>query len=135
MQGYSHYYLLGLGSNISPEIHIPSAREELSTLGRVLRVSPAIETTTVGDTFTGTFTNQLVVLASDFGENELKENLLAIESRHGREAKTPARKVKDRTIDIDILSAGDTSSDCLNASLEESYYQEVQQYWRQEENV
>ncbi|MAD43417.1 MAG: 2-amino-4-hydroxy-6-hydroxymethyldihydropteridine diphosphokinase [Oceanospirillaceae bacterium] len=128
-------YLLGLGSNISPDINIPSACRALDMLGDVLQVSPAIATTTVGDTFTGPFMNQLVILQTELTEITLKENLLAIESRHGREAKTPARKIKDRTIDIDILMSAGNAADCLHARLDESYYREVQQHWLQEENV
>ena len=128
-------YLLGLGSNISPDINIPSACRALNMLGDVLQVSPVIATTTVGDTFTGPFMNQLVILQTELTEITLKEHLLAIESRHGREAKTPARKIKDRTIDIDILMSAGNATDCLHARLDESYYREVQQHWLQEENV
>ena len=68
-------YLLGLGSNISPDINIPSACRALDMLGDVLQVSPAIATTTVGDTFTGPFMNQLVILQTELTEITLKENL------------------------------------------------------------
>jgi len=132
---FMHFYLLGLGSNIDPEIYLPEACAELSAVGDIIDKSPALPTQKVGATFNGEFMNQLIVLASESEPDHLKQQLLSIESRLGREKKTPERQFRDRTIDIDILLCATTAEECRGAPLEESYYRCIQQQWRLQEKV
>lgn len=128
------YFLLGLGSNIEPENNLRKALELLQQQGEVVSASPAVATEAVGDTFHFAFMNQLVILHSEQQPNFLKIKLQNIERALGREAKNPERKEKDRTIDIDILYRSDEMNLCLNAELEDSYNQQVQQIWLEQNN-
>lgn len=128
-------YLLGLGSNIHPEQHLAEAIKELATLGDVLSASPRVDTSPVGSTFSNAFQNQLVLMDSELPPTLLKQKLLRIESRHGREAKCPERKNRDRTLDIDILTLGNSFEECLATPLEDSYYQEVMTYWQTQQSA
>lgn len=123
------HYLLGLGSNLQPERHLPLARSALTRIGKLLACSPVLDTHAVGETFRYPFQNQLVLVQSPLDGQSLKQELLKIEESLGREPKCDARKYKDRTIDIDILSSAPSSDDCLTQPLEDSYYRCVQQSW------
>lgn len=123
------FYLLGLGSNILPDEHLSSAYQELASLGDIMACSPTLETQAKGDTFSCSFKNQLIVLESDQVEPMLKQKLQRIEEKLGREPKSPSRKLKDRTIDIDILFRAHSFQDCQQAPLDDSYYQSVQTAW------
>ncbi|UXD88054.1 2-amino-4-hydroxy-6-hydroxymethyldihydropteridine diphosphokinase [Thalassolituus hydrocarboniclasticus] len=129
------FYLLGLGSNIDPEQHMLQAREALASLGTLCAQSPVLRSAPVGDTFHFEFKNQLLILSSELLPGPLKQRLQKIEVDLGREPKNPSRKIKDRTIDIDILAMAASAAECRNTPLEESYYRELQQLWHQEENV
>lgn len=130
-----NYYLLGLGSNINPEQHIQQAKTKLKEIGNILALSPCLSTAPVGDSFSESFANQLVVLESSIPAPLLKQKLQAIEVRLGREPKCPSRKSKDRTIDLDILGYANGFSECLSLKPEESYYQKVYEAWHQSEKV
>lgn len=125
-------YLLGFGSNIDPQHHFARATEQLQTIAQVVAQSPALTTDTVGDTFHFPFMNQLVIIETDLIANLLKLQLQRIEQQLGREPKNPARKQKDRTIDIDILFQGNSIEACLKAPLEDSYNQQIQAAWLQQ---
>jgi len=129
------YYLLGLGSNIRPKANLAHALEALTELGDLIGYSPAVFTEPVGETFSQEFGNQLVLLSCDLPAPMLKQRLQRIEEMLGREPKSPARKMRDRTIDIDIL--GDAVDIAAARALrpEESYYAEVYDVWDQSEKV
>jgi len=129
------YFLLGLGSNIEPQTHLPAAVTALDELGNVVERSPAIFTEPVGETFNQVFGNQLVVFQSDLPAPMLKQKLQRLEEHMGREPKSPARKTRDRTIDIDILTESEAHASLRAYVPEESYYAQVNAQWRQEENV
>ncbi len=129
------FYLLGLGSNIRPDDNMSSALEKIAQLGEVCSVSERITTAPVGDTFHGEFRNQMAVLKSDLLPGPLKQRLQQIEVQLGREPKSPARKTKDRTIDIDILGQAGNADSCRSLPLEESYFSAVARHWPQDENV
>lgn len=128
-------YLLGLGSNIAPLHHLASAKQALMHLGNVLVVSPTVETTPVGEGFSDGFYNQLLVIETDSVAPLLKQRLQRIEEQLGREPKTPARKHRDRPIDIDILAPLSDVNGAYHIELEDSYYATVQQQWRNELNL
>ena len=130
------YFLLGLGSNIDPRENLSRAVDALHSLGDIVDQSPAIFTEPVGDTFTHTFGNQLVILECGLPAPMLKQRLQRVEEQLGREPKSPARKTRDRTIDIDILQEAETSITPLKQTPpEESYYREVYERWNQAEKV
>ncbi|MDP2549426.1 2-amino-4-hydroxy-6-hydroxymethyldihydropteridine diphosphokinase [Oceanobacter sp. 4_MG-2023] len=124
------FYLLGLGSNLDPDTHLPLARQALNQHFELLATSPALETAPVGDTFHYTFKNQLAVIRTSLTAIQVKDILLNIERTLGREAKSPARKLKDRTIDLDILAEADAAPQCLSQALDDSYYRLVQKTWQ-----
>ena len=53
----------------------------------------------------------------------------------GREPKSPARKTRDRTIDIDILGEAQSAVEARALVPDESYYAEVYANWNQPEKV
>ncbi len=98
--------LLGLGSNLGNRLaSLESAVAALATLGPVRR-SDWFETEPVGPELCGepVFLNGAVALDTDMGLAELMNWILALEQELGRE---PGRRGGSRTIDVDILLAGD----------------------------
>ncbi|MBT2968817.1 MAG: 2-amino-4-hydroxy-6-hydroxymethyldihydropteridine diphosphokinase [Candidatus Thiodiazotropha sp. (ex Ctena orbiculata)] len=95
---------LSLGSNLAPEIHIPTALRELERLFGDLRISPIYESRSIG--FEGAnFHNLVVGILTDHSPRELVAELREVEKRHGRE-RTP-EKFSPRTLDIDLLTYGE----------------------------
>ena len=130
------YFLLGLGSNIDPKENLSRAIDTLHSLGEIVDQSPAVFTEPVGDSFTHSFGNQLIIIECNLPAPMLKQRLQRIEEQLGREPKSPARKTRDRTIDIDILQEAEDSITSLKQTPpEESYYREVYENWDQAENV
>lgn len=123
------YYLLGLGSNIDPYRYLQQARPALAELGSIVEHSAIIQTQAEGDSFSGMFCNQLLVLECSLPPTLLKQKLQRIEVALGREPKSPARKHKDRTIDLDILGKANSVEQCRQLPLTDSYYQQVQHQW------
>ncbi|UCG42239.1 MAG: 2-amino-4-hydroxy-6-hydroxymethyldihydropteridine diphosphokinase [candidate division WOR-3 bacterium] len=102
--------LLGLGSNLGNRLaNLENAVAALATLGPVRR-SCWFETEPVGPELAGepAFLNGAVALDTDLGPAELLERILGLERELGRE---PGRRSGSRTIDIDILLAGDRAYD------------------------
>ena len=56
------YFLLGLGSNIDPKENLSRAIDALHSLGEIVDQSPAVFTEPVGDSFTHSFGNQLIII-------------------------------------------------------------------------
>ena len=130
-----HFYLIGLGSNIAPDTHLPAALAELSQLCELVASSPVLTTAAVGTTFHGDFANQLAVIRCALPAPMLKHQLLRIESKLGREPKTPERKLHDRTIDLDILATAASAEEARQYALQDSYYRDIQTLWNQEIKV
>jgi 2-amino-4-hydroxy-6-hydroxymethyldihydropteridine diphosphokinase len=96
---------LGLGSNVDRERHIRAALAALRARFGVLVVSPVYDSAAVG--FSGNaFLNLVVGIDSDLPVGELAAFLRALEEANGR-VRGP-QKFNDRTLDIDILTFGDT---------------------------
>lgn len=129
------YFLLGLGSNIKPQQHLPAAITAIKALSDIIDQSPAVITAPVGDTFHHEFGNQLLIVACTLPTPMLKHQLQIIEENMGREPKSPARKTRDRTIDIDILGEAQSVREARALVPEESYYAEVYAQWDQPEKV
>lgn len=97
-------YFIGIGSNISPVQHIPAAIDMLMKTSDDLVVSRIIRTAPVGLLDNRHyFLNLVVMISSSLAAQPLKEVLNEIESNLGRDRNDPDKKVKDRTIDLDIL--------------------------------
>ncbi|WP_221796867.1 2-amino-4-hydroxy-6-hydroxymethyldihydropteridine diphosphokinase [Oceanobacter mangrovi] len=124
------FYLLGLGSNIDPASNLNKAMQLLQQQLQVLDCSPVIDTAAVGSCFNAAFKNQLILAACPLSPEHLKQQLLQMEERLGREPKTPERQFHDRPIDIDILAYADEPEPCLQTELSESYYQTALQRWQ-----
>lgn len=99
---------LGIGSNIEPEIHIPSALESLRAVFGPVRQSSTYVTAAVG--FEGpAFHNLVVSLQTDRSPADVAEMLRCIEQEHGR---TPdSRKFSSRKLDLDLLLYDDLVTD------------------------
>lgn len=95
--------ILGLGSNIQPQVHLSRAVAQLGDQFNSLELSPIYETQAVG--FSGAnFWNLIAGIKTDLTLGALKASLRAIELQLGREPH--AQKWADRSIDIDILMFG-----------------------------
>jgi len=99
---------LSLGSNIDPKHRIPAAIEVLREHFGDLVVSPVYESEAVG--FTGdNFYNLVVGIETRLPATQLAQRLREIESAHGRVR--GAEKFSSRTLDIDLLTYGDSQID------------------------
>lgn len=99
--GSSHLAYLNLGSNIQPETHLVRAVELLHEYGRVLKVSSAWESKSVGAEGPN-YLNACVLFQTALRQVELKETVIRpIEARLGR--RRSENKFAPRTIDIDIV--------------------------------
>ncbi|MFM2006204.1 MAG: hypothetical protein RLZZ09_1859 [Pseudomonadota bacterium] len=99
---------LSLGSNINPEIHIPSAILELENLFGPIVVSSTYETASVG--FEGpAFHNLVVAFQSDQDPREIARQLRELEERQGRTRNS--QKFSSRTLDVDLILYGSQISD------------------------
>tara|TARA_R110000772_G_scaffold210565_1_gene321289 strand:+ start:177 stop:710 length:534 start_codon:yes stop_codon:yes gene_type:complete len=97
-------YLLGIGSNIEPRaniakiIHLLLCQLPRLSLSRVLKIPP------IGMNSQRDFLNVVVFIETAMTEVELKMICNDIEITLGRDRHDPARKTKDRTADLDILT-------------------------------
>ncbi|GAB4462592.1 MAG: 2-amino-4-hydroxy-6-hydroxymethyldihydropteridine diphosphokinase [Anaerolineales bacterium] len=99
--GSSHLAYLNLGSNIQPETHLVRAVELLHEYGRVLKVSSAWESRSVGAEGPN-YLNACVLFQTALRQVELKEMVIRpIEAQLGR--RRSENKFAPRTIDIDIV--------------------------------
>lgn len=97
---------LSLGSNVDRERHIRVAIGALRARFGALTISPVYDCAAVG--FAGDpFINLVAGIDTDLSVGELAAWLRALEEAHGR-VREPGRRFNDRTLDIDILTWGDT---------------------------
>jgi 2-amino-4-hydroxy-6-hydroxymethyldihydropteridine diphosphokinase len=105
----SNLFYLSLGSNVGDrENHLRTAIERLRHCGQVTSVSSFYETEPVEFTEQAWFLNCAVALESTETPAQLMADLLSIEKTMGRQR---GKKKGPRTIDIDILLAGDAIVD------------------------
>jgi 2-amino-4-hydroxy-6-hydroxymethyldihydropteridine diphosphokinase len=97
--------LVALGSNIDSERNLGEAVRRLASFCRLLAVSPAYETTPVGNTEQPNFLNAAALIETDLTAAELKVRVLQIiEGDLGR-VRTEDKNAP-RTIDLDIALFG-----------------------------
>jgi 2-amino-4-hydroxy-6-hydroxymethyldihydropteridine diphosphokinase len=97
---------VALGSNINSEHNLREAVRRLALHCRLVAVSPAYETTPVGDTEQPNFLNAAALIETDLAAAELKARVLrVIEQELGR-VRTEDKNAP-RTIDLDIALFGD----------------------------
>ncbi len=96
-----HIATLGLGSNLGMrEEYLASARECLSSFGRMIAVSPIFATAPVDLLDQPDFLNQVIQIETTESAFELLKGCAVIEAALGRVRQIPKGA---RTIDIDIL--------------------------------
>lgn len=93
--------VVGLGSNIDPERHIPLALEALRASCRVVSTSRVVDTEPVGPPGQPPFRNGAVLVETERTRDELCRWLRELETRLGR-VRTDDRYAP-RTIDLDLL--------------------------------
>jgi len=93
--------LIGIGSNLDPEINIPKALQLLSAQVTILQVASIWQTPAVGSDGPA-YLNSVVLIESPLTQEQLKSLVLTkIEKALGRVRSTD--KNADRTIDLDII--------------------------------
>ena len=98
---------LSLGSNVDREKHIRAALDALADRFGEIVVSPVYDSASVG--FSGNpFLNLVVGIDTELPVGELSAWLRSLEDANGR-VRTQGRQYNDRTLDIDILTWGDTN--------------------------
>jgi len=104
--------LIGIGSNLDPEINIPKALQLLSAQVTILQVASIWQTPAVGSEGPD-YLNSAVLVESPLTQEQLKSLVLTkIEKALGRVRSTD--KNADRTIDLDIIMY---AGNCLDEDL------------------
>jgi len=99
---------IALGSNLGDRKAIlVDAVRSLASVGRVIAVSPWIETEPVGYTDQPEFVNGAVLIETELTPEVLLQKLLQIEREHGRDRSHGIEK-GPRTLDLDLLLYADT---------------------------
>lgn len=129
------YLLIGLGSNINPQRNLVAAITQIEQHLNVIERSNVLINPPCGSTFHFPFHNQILLASSEQCLATLKHRFEEIEMALGREAKTPARKFTDRTIDIDILQHSTSVSELCQSSFPEHYNQEIMTHWSLSEKI
>ena len=118
-----HHFLVGAGSNIEPHKNIGLALKELLVLSSTFAMSPIIQTDPVGMQSKHRFFNFVLYFPSNLKLNELKKSFNSIETKLGRNRSDPLCKVKDRPIDLDIITEVSNDTDWPAViKTSESYY-------------
>lgn len=93
--------VIGLGSNIDPQLNIARARELLKAEFRVLGESRFVQTSPVGYTEQDDFINGAVHIETDLTLKDLSGRLKQLEDELGRQRS--AIKHGPRSIDLDVV--------------------------------
>jgi len=125
-----NYYLISLGSNINADEFLPKALNLINSDYDIISYSHVLQNPACGEYFKSPFHNQLLLLKSSQENKQLKKVFEEFEIQLGREGKSPERKYKDRTIDIDILSQANTPLEALEIPLTEPYNQRLMNDWQ-----
>jgi 2-amino-4-hydroxy-6-hydroxymethyldihydropteridine diphosphokinase len=96
----SHRAVIALGSNIRPEIHIPSAILHMQRRTRILSKSDFVSTGPVGREDQPDFINGAILVETDLDRSELEKWLHVIEDELGRVR--DGDRYGPRSIDLDV---------------------------------
>lgn len=119
------YYVISIGSNIQPELHVAAAVSALAKSFGSLYLYPRVYTQAELVVSNHVFINSVLVLRSMLPATELKAELCRIEELLGRDRSDPERSVKDRSCDLDIIWHQPSWSEVWKTELSESYIQQV----------
>lgn len=96
--------IIGVGSNVAPDRHVPAALEALLRTHGALHISSIVETAPVGMTDgSGTFWNLAAAVPTRAGARELQASLHELERAAGRDRGAPGQSWKARPLDLDLL--------------------------------
>ena len=99
-------FLVGLGSNIDPELHVISALEKLTELFGVILVSSVIRTEPFKmSDHSQPFLNSALALTCTLDAVELQRALHQLEIEAGRDRSHPQSATRARPLDLDVLCA------------------------------
>ena len=101
--------IIGIGSNIEADIHIPEMLKLLACDVEVLKVSQMIQTKPIGITEQPDYTNGAVRIRTEMDRKALSSYLKKLEDRMGRNRSQA--KFGPRNIDLDILIWNNTIVD------------------------
>ena len=104
-RGVKHTYLIGMGSNIEPERHLRAAADAIRRRFPEVRFSAVYRSAAVGMQGAADFLNACCSLQSDLSSQDLGVWLKLLEDKHGRDRSHGSWK--PRTLDLDLLMAGD----------------------------
>lgn len=93
--------IIGIGSNIEAEAHIPRAIELIGRDCTILKISTMMKTKPIGYTNQDYFTNGAVKIETNWSRRELNLYLKKIEDQLGRDR--TQIKFGPRTIDLDLM--------------------------------
>jgi 2-amino-4-hydroxy-6-hydroxymethyldihydropteridine diphosphokinase len=96
----NHRAVIAFGSNIRPEIHIPSAILRMQRRTRILSQSAFVSTRPIGREDQPDFINGALLVETDLDRSELEKWLHVIEDELGRTRDGDA--YGPRTIDLDL---------------------------------
>jgi 2-amino-4-hydroxy-6-hydroxymethyldihydropteridine diphosphokinase len=96
--------LIGLGSNVFPEVNLPEAAKRLSVLGRMMAASTVYESQDLRHGGNN-YLNAVVRVDSSLPAAEIREMLKKIEKEMGRTAES--KKIGRVPIDLDLCLVGD----------------------------
>ena len=93
--------VIGVGSNIEPDINVPLALKQIAHRHVIVAESPLVETSPVGYRHQPDFTNGALLVETRMGRERLNADLKDIEVMLGRER--GENRYGPRTIDLDIV--------------------------------
>jgi len=101
--------IIGIGSNIDADTHIPEMLRLLANNIEIIQVSQMIQTKPIGITDQADYTNGAVRIKTEMDMVELASYLKQLEDRMGRDRSQ--KKFGPRNIDLDILIWNNTVVD------------------------
>ena len=93
--------IIGIGSNIGADYHIPEMLKLLASHVQIVQVSQLVQTKPIGITEQPDYTNGAVRIVTDMEKEELSFLLKQLEDQMGRDRSQ--KKYGPRNIDLDIL--------------------------------
>ncbi len=106
-------YLVGVGSNVEPQANVVLAIKKVLPLSKVCIISRIIQTEPIDMLSDHKFLNLVMYLETEYTPQALQQAFNTLETDLGRDRSDPLRKVKDRPIDLDIMTEITASSSWL----------------------